>query len=254
MVRAPAVLAVPGVAPRQRVAAGTALVAVLAAYYALHEELWSASLGWDVAFLALVLLPALFALPLLALPARTARWLPLAAAMLVVGAVVADVTGAAVPGALLKLGASTALGYLFGSLFESVLWVAAIALIVPWIDAWSVWNGPTKHLVTQRREIFTSFSIPFPLPGEHAAAALGLPDFLFFAVFLCSAAKFGLRVRLTWLAMTLSFGVTIVLAAYTAIFGAAGLPALPLLCVAFLLANADLLAKAFRRRRPVAGT
>ena len=229
--------------PVGRVAAGAALVALLAAYFSLHERLWSAGLGWDVAFVGFVLLPLLFTLPWLALPARTARWLPAAAAVLVAGAVLADIADAPVPGAFLKLGAVTAVGYLFASFFESVLWAAAIAVIVPWIDAWSVWRGPTRHLVTKREDLFTSFSIPFPLPGEHAAGALGLPDFLFFAVFLASAARFGLRTRLTWLTMTLSFGATMALAAYTDIFGGAGLPALPLLAVGFLLPNLDLLVK-----------
>ena len=227
--------------PVARLALGCVLVAVLAAYFSLHERLWSAGLGWDVAFVALVLLPLLFALPWLALPARTARWLPHVAALLVAGAVVAEIADAPVPGAFLKLGAVTAVGYLFAALFESALWVATIAVIVPWIDAWSVWRGPTKHLVTKREDLFTSFSIPFPIPGEHAAGALGLPDFLFFAVFLASADRFGLRARATWLAMTLSFGATMALAAYTEIFGGAGLPALPLLAVAFLLPNLDLL-------------
>lgn len=233
--------------PVNRLAAGAALVAVLAAYFSLHERLWSAGLAWDVAFVAFVLLPLLFALPWLALPARTARWLPVAAAALVAGAVLADVADAPVPGAFLKLGAVTALGYLFAAFFESVLWAAAIAVVVPWIDAWSVWRGPTRHLVTTRQDLFTTFSIPFPIPGEHAAGALGLPDFLFFAVFLASAARFGLRARLTWLTMTLSFGATMALAAYTDIFGGAGLPALPLLAVGFLLPNVDLLVRKVMR-------
>jgi hypothetical protein len=231
----------------RRLAGGAALVAVLAAYFSLHEQLWSAGLGLDVAFVAFVLLPLLFALPWLALPARTARWLPYAAVVLVAGAVVADLAGAPVPGAFLKLGAVTAVGYLFAAFFESVLWAAAIAVVVPWIDVWSVWRGPTRHLVTKREELFTSFSIPFPIPGEHAAGALGLPDFLFFAVFLAAAARFGLRARLTWLAMTLSFGATMALAAYTEIFGGAGLPALPLLAVGFLLPNLDLLLRKLAR-------
>lgn len=238
-------------AHRCRLAAGVALVAGLAAYDAVHEHLWSASLGWDVAFLALVLLPALFALPWLALALRDARWLPVAFLVLAGGAVVADAWDAPVPGTFLKLGAVTALGFVFARLFESAAWVAGIAVVIPWIDAWSVWRGPTKHLVTERQDLFTSFSIPFPIPGEHAAAALGLPDFLFFAVFLASAARWGLRTRLTWVALTLSFGATMALAAYTSIFGGAGLPALPLLAVAFLLPNLDLLVKGLRfsRRR-----
>ena len=43
-------------------------------------------------------------------------------------------------------------------------------------------------------------------PGENATAQLGLPDVLFFALFLGAADRFGLRVRPTWIAMHASFG------------------------------------------------
>lgn len=241
--RAPAVLS--------RALGAAALAGLLAAYLAGHEHLWRASLGWDVAFLGAVLMPAAFLLPALGLPARRLPFGALAgaAAVLAGGAAVAEVWDAAVPGALLKLLAVTAVGFLFASLFESVVWVAGIAVVVPWIDAWSVWRGPTKHLVTHRQELFSTFSIPFPIPGEHAAAALGLPDMLFFAVFLASAARWGLRTRLTWLCMVASLALTMALAAYTSIFGGAGLPALPLLAVGFLLPNLDLLVKGMLRGR-----
>lgn len=232
-----------------RAAVAAVLVGLLAAYMAGHEHLWHASLGWDVAFLGAVLMPAAFLLPALGLPLRRLPFGPLAgvAVVLAGGAVLAEAWDAAVPGALLKLGAVAAVGFLFASLFESVVWVAGIAVVVPWIDAWSVWRGPTKHLVTQRRELFSTFSVPFPIPGEHAAAALGLPDVLFFAVFLSAAARWGLRTHLTWLGMVASLGLTMALAAYTSIFGGAGLPALPLLAVGFLLPNLDLLMKRLLR-------
>lgn len=233
-----------------RIAAAAALVALVAAYDAGHERLWSASLGWDVAFLAVVLIPALFALPALALPVRRLGFpvLGLLFVLLAGGAAVAGAWDAPVPGTFLKLGAATVVGFAFAELFESVTWVAGVAVVIPWIDAWSVWRGPTKHLVTQRRELFDTFSLAFPVPGEHAAAALGLPDALFFAVFLASAARWRLRLRLTWVALALSFGATLALSAYTSVFGNAGVPALPLLAVGFLLPNIDLLVKRLVRR------
>jgi len=51
---------------------------------------------------------------------------------------------------------------------------------------------------------------------------------------------------LTWLLMTASFGVTIVLAVWLDL---GGLPALPLLSLAFLAANGDLLWRRVRRER-----
>jgi len=79
-----------------------------------------------------------------------------------------------------------------------------------------------------------------------STSQLGLPDLLFFALFLAAAERFGLRRGATWLAMALSFGLTLV-GAY--VFDAGGLPALPLLAFGFLLPNADVLWRAFRTRR-----
>ena len=55
--------------------------------------------------------------------------------------------------------------------------------------------------------------------------------------------RWHLRVRLTWLAMTLSFGATLAL---TVAFDISGLPALPLLSFGFLAPNADLLWRKLR--------
>src|SRR5207245_3172083 len=120
------------------------------------------------------------------------------------------------------------------------------SLIIPWVDAYSVWRGPTKVIVTQHSEFFTNFSFAFPIPGEVHAANLGLPDLLFFALFLAAAARFALRVGWTWLLMTLSFGATLALAVWRDL---GGLPALPLLALGFLLANGDLIWARVRSER-----
>jgi hypothetical protein len=136
-----------------------------------------------------------------------------------------------------KLGATTALAFWFLGWFESVSWVALVALIVPWVDAYSVWKGPTHHIVKHQQHLFTTLSFAFPVPGEHGSANLGVPDLLFFALFLAAAARWHLRVAWTWLALVVSFGVTMTLAVW---LGLAGLPALPGLSLGFLLPNADL--------------
>jgi len=89
------------------------------------------------------------------------------------------------------------------------------------------------------------------VPGEDSAANLGLPDLLFFSLFLAAAARFGLRVFVTWLLLVASFGATISIAVA---WNKPGLPALPLLSVGFVLANADLLWRALRRGRASAGS
>jgi hypothetical protein len=166
-------------------------------------------------------------------------------------AVVLDQAHAHLPANFVKLGAMTALGWAFLQLFESISWVVLVACIVPVVDSYSVWRGPTQHIVKHQRHLFTTLSVAFPVPGEHAAANLGLPDLLFFALFLGAAARWELRVGLTWVALVLSFGGTMALAVG---FGVAGLPALPLLALGFLLPNADLLWRAIRARRSPSGS
>ncbi len=78
------------------------------------------------------------------------------------------------------------------------------------------------------------------------SAGLGLPDVLFFALFLGAAARFGLRRYATWLALVGSLGLTTVLAVYADPFKTSGLPALPSISLAFLLTNADLIWRRLR--------
>jgi hypothetical protein len=228
----------------RRIAALGALVAALAGYYAAAESLPELTTWADVAVLSLFLIPAVFALVYLVLPVWNAHGLLLLA--LALGALSAVLTTAELDVAanFVKAAAVTALGFWFLRYFENLTWVVLVAALVPWIDAISVWRGPTRHIVEEQEEVFTALSIAFPLPGEQASANLGLPDVLFFALFLAAAVRFGLRPVWTWVAMVLSFGATLALAVA---FDAVGLPALPGLCIAFLAVNADLI---WRRLRP----
>ena len=121
-----------------------------------------------------------------------------------------------------------------------------VAAIIPWVDAISVWRGPTDYVVEERPSLFENVSIAFRVPGEDGTANLGPPDILFFALFLAAADRFHLRIGWTWLAMTGLLGATLVLVATTDI---AGLPALPAVCIGFLLPNADLLWRELRPSR-----
>jgi hypothetical protein len=227
-----------------RAAALLSLLAALSVYYALHAQLWDASTWWDIAFLSLVLIPACFALVWLVLPLRNGRGLLGVAVALGLLAWAFHVADWKTPENFAKLFAVTALGFAFLHYFETLGWVVLVSLIIPWVDAYSVWRGPTKVIVTEHAEVFTNFSFAFPIPGESAAANLGLPDLLFFALFLAAAARFALRVNLTWLLMTLSFGATLALAVWREL---SGLPALPLLALGFLLASGDLIWTKLRR-------
>ena len=88
---------------------------------------------------------------------------------------------------LAKLFALVALGFWFLPLFETVLWVVLVALVIPWVDAFSVWRGPTDYVVSEQPQVFEDLSIAFRVPGEHGTANLGPPDILFFALFLGAA-------------------------------------------------------------------
>ena len=228
-----------------RGAAFATVAVALALYYRFHTSLPDTSAWGDVAFLALVLMPAVFLLVYLVLPVRTAP--PLHLVLVAVAfAVLAVLLHQADMDALsdfAKLGAMVFAAFWFLNFFEALSWVVLVASIVPWVDAYSVWRGPTNHIVHEHEQVFTTLSFAFPVPGEPSAANLGLPDLLFFSLFLAAAARFSLRVFVTWALLVASFGATIAIAVA---WNKAGLPALPLLSIAFLLANADLLWK----RRP----
>jgi hypothetical protein len=192
---------------------------------------------------AVVLMPLTFALVYLALPFRTARGLPLVAVALAVLAVALQLAGLDSAADFAKLFAVSFLAWWFLTVFEEVSWVVIVACVIPWVDAYSVWRGPTKHIVEHERGLFDNLSIAFPTMGQTTASHLGLPDVLFFALFLGAAVRFGLRVGWTWLGMALSFGVTVACAVW---WNLDGLPALPALSLGFLVPNADLLWRALR--------
>ena len=226
-----------------RTAALLALSVGLGAYYVGAESLPDLSKWAEVAFLGLLVIPAVFALVYLALPLRRARHLLLWGAGVALLAAALEIFDFDVLANFAKLGAVTLLAFWFLSYFETVAWVTVVALIIPWVDAISVWRGPTKHIVTKQRELFTTFSFSFPVPGEEVTALLGLPDLMFFALFLGAADRWGLRTKLTWATMALSFGATLALAVA---FDIGGLPALPLLALGFLMPNADILWRRLR--------
>ena len=237
MGRAPALLATP------RGIACVALALVLGVYYSVYESLPNFTLWWEVVILAFLVIPTVFGLVYFALPLwRAPRLLPAGIAVAVLAAVL-EIIGLDVLANFGKLAAATLLAFWFLTYFETAAWVVLVAVIVPWVDAYSVWRGPTKHILEQRRELFTTFSFAFPVPGELNTAQLGLPDLLFFALFLAATQRWNLRTKLTWAAMALSFGGTMALSVY---FELNGLPALPLLAIGFLLPNVDLIWRKLR--------
>jgi hypothetical protein len=231
-----------------RVAPLLALVLALTAYDAWAEHLPNVSTSWDVVFIGLVLIPATFVLLLLALPFReelTSRRLLVLVVGLAAITILLELAGADPIANQTKFVAVALLGWWFLQFFESVGLVLLVAILITPVDIFSVARGPTKHIVEQQPQVFDALSIAFPVLGESSSAQLGLPDVLFFSLFLAATARFALRTLSTWVAMALSFGTTLALAVWTDV---TGLPALPLLSAGFVLVNADLIWKALRDR------
>jgi hypothetical protein len=228
-----------------RAAAVLILLAVLGTYYGVSEDLPGFPQWGDVGFLGLGLMPLTFLLVLLALPLRQTgpRDLAVAAVSLVILTVILESAGLDIAANFVKIAAVAAVGWWFLGFFEALSWVLLVALLIIPVDVFSVARGPTKEIVENQPQVFNALSVSFPLPGQHSSAQLGLPDVLFFSLFLAAAARFGLRVGWTWLAMTLSFGSTLALAVGLEV---AGLPALPLLSAAFVVVNGDLIWRAYK--------
>ena len=215
MGRAAAVLSTP------RIAGFAALAAIVGVYYATHQWWFELSHWPSLAWICFLLIPAVVGLVWLALPLWRAplRQLVVLAVACGAAAVLLQWAGAGILANFGKLAAMTLVGWCFLRFFEELSWVVLVAL-----------------------------SFEFPVPGSDAGARLGLPDLLFFALYLGAAARWNLRVGWTWVCLTASLGGTLALATWPAL-DVSGLPALPLLSVGFLLPNADLLWRAVRDRR-----
>lgn len=237
-----------GAAPvlsRRRAAALGALLVALAAWDEAAGSLTPIDENWDVALVAIVLMPATFAVVWLALPLAEARGLLPAVLVFGAGAVVLDLIGWDGAFNVVKLLALMLFGFWFLWLFYELWWLVLVAAIIPVVDSLSVWQGPTKVVVEERPGLFERIAISFHLPGEDRSAHLGPPDVVFFALFLSAAVRFGLRAGWTWLAMTALIAATLL---GTVLLDVNGLPALPAIAFGFLLANADLLWHRWRRR------
>jgi hypothetical protein len=232
---------------RERAAALVALLGVLVLYAAGAGVLPDWSNNWDTVFLAALLVPLTLCVAWLLLPVEESPRTIYAGVALAAVAAVLHVTGAESLFNVAKLLALTLLGFAFMRLFQPPLsWVVLVAAIIPWVDAYSVWRGPTHVVVNEHPGLFDRVSIGFRFPGENATANLGPPDVFFFAVFLAAARHFQLRTGWTFLGMTACLVLTLVL---TSVLDLSGLPALPAISAGFLFPNADLLWRRWRAWR-----
>jgi hypothetical protein len=225
---------------RERALGLVGLVAALAAFGAIAPQLPELPADWAVAVAAVIVLPAFTAAIWIALPIALARdvWLLAVAALAGVAWVACYFAGLGIASNTSKLVCFILVGFWFLSLFEALWWLSLVAICVPWVDAWSVAAGPTRYVTEERPGFFEDVSVALHVPGETATANIGPPDIVFFALFLAAAQRFRLRVGPTWLAMTGLLSLTLAL---VYIFDTSGLPALPAVCLGFLLPNLDLM-------------
>jgi hypothetical protein len=181
-----------------------------------------------------------------------ARSLGLLAAGGLAVAVIGHLAGVVVVSDAGKVAFGTAVGFYLGArlaeLTRDVRWVVWVALIVAAVDAFSVFSsvGVTNLILTKAPESVPYFVVAFPAFGYSLQAgeysALGTADVIFFGLYLVSAAAFGLRTRATAAAMVVSVALSVAVASWWR-----AVPALPLLGLAFVVVNADLL---WRTPRP----
>lgn len=211
----------------------------LVAVNLLAPQLPEASTNVGIAFIAVVSIPLATATVYFLAGARleTQVLIGTAVAAAVIAAILIHVGLSGTPATVAKLFASACLGLALASLLVRPLEVVMIALVIAAVDIYSVAAGPTHVIVEHHQAVLDAFTLAFHPPGSYGAAQIGASDFVFFAVFTGAAIRLHLRRRLSWLAMTVSFGLTLALSVG---FDTA-LPALPLLSLSFLLANGDLL-------------
>jgi hypothetical protein len=221
------------------------LVAVVA-WFVAAPHLPGLSLWPDVFLVSFVVMPATLLLVPLALPIVRYGWKPVAvgAGVCALAAYLFSAAGWGLPENFAKLYAAVFAGWAFLEFFEQLSWVVIVAIVIPFVDAISVWRGPTHSITAHHFHVYLDVAIAFLVPANRAAY-LGPPDVLFYALFLAAAWRWRLRVWWTWIATTFMYGLTIVIANAADV---GGLPALPFLSFGFLVANADLLWVRLRRR------
>jgi hypothetical protein len=227
----------------RRVAAFVAVAVVVVTWFIVAPHLSRLDLWPAILLVSLVVMPGSLLLALIALPLWRERWLFPAAVALALVAFGCAEAGLGLEGNFAKLWAAIFAGWAFLRLFEELSWVVLVSIVIPLVDIFSVYKGPTKAITEHHFHVYTSVAIAFLVPGG-AAAYLGPPDVLFYALFLAAAQRFGLRVVWTWISMTGMYAFTVILA--TAI-DVGGLPALPFLSFGFLLPNADLAWRSIRK-------
>lgn len=131
---------------------------------------------------------------------------------------------------------AAAAGYGLARVLFSPLLVYALAVGVAIGDAVSVSTGPTRYVLDEQPRLVEYVALYLPEWGGPDGSYLGTSDLLFLAIYLYCAWRFGLRRMPTLCALLASFVASLAIAVWTDV----AVPALPLLSVALLAPNLDL--------------
>jgi hypothetical protein len=230
----------------RRVAAFAVVGAAVVTWFVVAPHLGRVGLWTAIAIVSAAVIPGTLLLVLIALPVAAFDWRVLLGATVVLTLLAFGFSeaGWGLPTNFAKLAAAVCAGWTFLKAFEALSWVVLVAVLIPLVDAVSVWHGPTHAITTHHFRIYTTVAVAFLTP-HGGAAYLGPPDILFYALFLAAAARWNLRVGWNWVATTGMYSLTVVIANAAHV---GGLPALPFLSVGFIGANADLLWGRLRTR------
>ena len=217
-----------------------AATAVLLGWGFGSSQLPSLPIRLDIMVSSAVVLTAVAALVWGMLPLRTfGRRLPLVALAALPLAVLFVWLGWVPAANVAKVVFAAALGIWIAGELERVSWIVLVAAVSAAVDIVSVAAGPTKAILDKGPVVVGYFTVAVTWAGYTYAEAftgLGVSDVIFFALYLAAAQRFGLRTGWSAVAMVASFLGTIAMAMWWT-----ALPALPLLSLAFLAVNADLL-------------
>lgn len=133
------------------------------------------------------------------------------------------------------------LGLWISLMLTAISQVLLISLLIIVVDFYSVYFGPTKMLVESDTRAIEYLTISLPVFAVSAISRLGTSDIIFFSLFIGTTLIYGLRRKLTAIALALSLVATML----AGVILDYGVPALPLLSLFFLLANGDLLYRRF---------
>ena len=115
--------------------------------------------------------------------------------------------------------------------------LAAVVLI---IDIASVAAGPTKELIEHHPQATSYLSLLIPQWGTKAGGIeVGVSDVAFMAGFMSFVWRFGLRVRSTAVLLVASLAGSLAMS----VFAARAVPALPLLSIALIAPNIDIITR-----------